>query len=90
MNDDLIASAEIGEEARRFVESELGMCIIGMAEQDKQLALEQLGTINPTDEDGIRELQNKVKLGTMFEQWLVELIDKGNAAMQVFKQQNEE
>ena len=88
-NDELIASAELGEEARKFLESDLGRCLTGMAMQEVEGARERLGVIDPSDEKGITVLQNHVKVGLWFEQWLAELVDRGNAAMQVFKQSQE-
>lgn len=87
MNDELIAAAELGEEARRFLESDLGKCLLGMAQQEVELAQEALERVSPTDVEAIRSLQNKALMGRQFEQWLMELLDKGNNAMTVFKHQ---
>ena len=85
MNDELIAEAELGEEARKFLESDLCQCMLGIANQEAQLALEELGEADPEDDKKIRELQNKVKLANSFQQWLDELIDKGQSALEVWK-----
>lgn len=85
--DQLIAEAEIGEEARKFVESDLGKTIIGMAQQDARAAEEALGDVDPTDIKAIVSLQNKIKLCRLFEQWLAELISRGNDAINVYTQQ---
>lgn len=90
MNEELIADAELGDEAKRFVESDLGKCILGMAQQEIMAAQEELETVDPDDSKAIQAIQNKAKLGRMFNQWLYELIDKGNAAMEVFTQQQKE
>mgnify|MGYP001241773731 CR=1 FL=1 len=87
MKEDLIAEAELGDAAKKFKESELGRVLIGIAHQDAQIALEALGSADPEDAKKIRELQNEVKLSNQFEQWLDELIDKGNTAVQIYQQQ---
>lgn len=83
----LIAEAEIGEEARKFVESDLGKTLLGMAQQDAREAEEKLGEVDPTDTKAIISLQNKIKLCRLFEQWLAELISRGNDAINVYAQQ---
>lgn len=87
MSDVLIAEAELGEEARRFMESDLYRCMVGMAEQEVLAAHELLETHDPSDVEGIRKLQNQAARGRSFKGWLVELVDKGNTALEVFKQQ---
>lgn len=90
MNEELIAAAELGDEAKRFKESDLGKCMLGMAQQETGFAQIALETISPTDTEGIRALQNQAKLGRMFEEWLDELIDKGESALEVFKDERRE
>lgn len=87
--DELIAEAEIGEEARKFLEGDLGKCLLGMAQQEIAVAQEKLEIVDPKDEKSITALQNHAKVGRWFEQWLMELVDRGNAAMQVYKQSQE-
>lgn len=89
MNEDHIAAAEIGEEAKKFMESELGQVILGMAKQDALLAMEALAEVDPTSVEKIRVLQNTVYLSNTFEQWLKELISKGDNAIDTFRQQQE-
>lgn len=86
--DELIAEAELGEEARNFVESDLGKTLIGMAEQETMAAQIALETVLPTDTEQIRRLQNKAMLGRYFRQWLIELIDKGQSALEVYKNES--
>ncbi len=89
MNEELIAAAELGEEARNFLASDLGKCILGMAQQEVALAQVAMETVNPTDAVAIVALQNQAKLARWFEQWLLELLDKGESALEVFKQTQE-
>lgn len=88
--EEIAAEVEMGELARDFVKSELGKCLIGMAHQEIAEAQLGLETVSPNDLEKITELQNKAKLGRMFEQWLVELIDRGNSALEVFKHGSQE
>jgi len=89
MNDELIAEAEIGDKAREFVESELGKTLLGMAKQEVALAQEALEIVEPTDIEKIRALQNQAKIARYFEQWLAELISKGENALILWKQNQE-
>jgi hypothetical protein len=84
----LIAEAEIGDEARKFVESDLGKTLLGMAQQEVLQAQEALETVDPTDTKKITYLQNQAKTARNFEQWLGELIVKGENALTVWRQQN--
>ena len=84
--DELIAAAELGEESRRFLESDLGKCILGMAEQQVKAAQEDLENTSPTDTEKIRELQNKARMGRAFEGWLRELFHDGEAAIAIYRQ----
>jgi hypothetical protein len=87
LSDELIAEALIGDEAKKFVESELGRTVLGFAEQEVALALEALATVDPTDAEKIRELQNKAKLNRMFNDHLAQLITEGENALQAYIQQ---
>jgi hypothetical protein len=84
---ELIAQAEIGEEARKFVESDLGKCVLGMAEQEALAAMEELVSTDPGDWKKIARLQMQIQSARNFEKWLAELIDEGDNAISVFKQQ---
>ena len=85
--DDLIAEAELGDEAKKFKESDLGRCILGIAEQEAMLSEKALGKIDPEDIDGIVKLQRQIQVAEWFQQWLDELIDKGESALEVWKEQ---
>lgn len=85
--DELIATAELGDEAKRFLESDLGKVMLGLAQQEVELAQEDLEEVEPTDTAEIRKLQNQAKVGRWFEKWLRELLADGEAALSAFKQQ---
>ena len=88
--DALIAQAELGEEARKFLEGDLGKFLLGCAEQDSQIAREKLVTADASKADDIRGLQQDAKFGERFSQWLVGLVQDGEQSLQVLKQQQEQ
>lgn len=85
--DELIAEAEIGEEARNFKESDLYRCLIGIAEQEVQAAQDSLLTVDPTDEKAIRQLQYEAWRGQAFKTWIDELIARGTEALNQYVQE---
>lgn len=86
--DALIAEAELGEEARNFVKSQLGILMIESCKQDRAIALEKLAATDPFDDKAIRAASNAVKVAEMFEAKLVEIIMNGNNALEIWQQQN--
>ena len=88
-DDVLIAEAELGEESRKFMESDLGKVLLGLARQETGLAQIALETVDPNEKSKIVQLQNQAWLGRKFEEWLLDLVDKGESAMNVFRQQQE-
>lgn len=89
MNDELMASAELGDEAKRFAESDLGRCMFCIASQEVAIAQERMESVDPDDAKKIREIQNEIKLHRNFRQWVLELIDKGEAALEVYRHEQE-
>jgi len=81
MTEDLIRQAEIGDEARKFIESELGKALLDRADQQLKSAQELLETVDPTKTEEIRALQNKAQIARNFGEWIVELIDRGDNAL---------
>lgn len=86
----LIAEAELGEEARQFLESNIGKTVVGMAEQDVDLARIRLGEVDPDDKKLITALQNEIKLGIRFKQYVIQLFNEGEQAKSLYKQQSQE
>lgn len=85
--DELIAQAEIGEEARKFIGSDLYKCMVGIASQHADENLIELERVDPDDSKKIRKLQDEIRHFRSFEKWLKELIDEGDNAISVFRQQ---
>lgn len=82
--DELIAESLIGDEAEKFFDSDLGRAMIGMAEQQVREAQEAFVEMDPENILGIRELQNRAKLGRMFKSYLIELISNGRQATEIY------
>ena len=83
--DALIAEAEIGEATRFFLDSEVGKCLLGIAEQEERAALLKLADVDPNDAKAVIALQNEVWRARSFAGWLVELVNRGNNALEVYK-----
>ena len=88
--DDLVDAAELGEEAKQFLSSDLGRTLIGRAEQEATAALEQLGVTDPEDTVTIRHLQAQLSVARKFPEWLREIMDIGESAKQAWIQQRNE
>jgi len=88
LNDELIVAAELGDEAKRFLESELGKKMLELASIEVITAQEMLERVDPTDAEAIRKLQYQAMFGRKFEEWLQELMTRGEQAISVYRQQN--
>lgn len=90
MNDELIAEALIGDEAKKFLESDLGKVIIGLADQKTEEARIGLESVDPEDRATILKLQNQAAFGRQFKAWLSELFNAGEQALEVIKHESQE
>ncbi|HEX2614028.1 MAG TPA: hypothetical protein VHL10_00925 [Nitrososphaera sp.] len=79
---------EIGDEAKRFLESDLGRCILGIVEQDSEKARQGLELVDPQDTKSVTALQKKAQMSRMFKNYVVELFERGEAALEVWKNEN--
>lgn len=89
MSDELVAEAEVGDEARQFLESDLGKTILGIAQQQIEEAMLRLRSVDPTDANTIRQIQNEIWRAESFEEWLKQLFHNGEAAIQLYRQQRD-
>lgn len=78
---ELLAEAAMGDAADRFVESDLGQVLLGMARAQRDEALEQLSRTAFWRWRRIMQLQNEARRAVDFENWLRELINSGVQAM---------
>ena len=81
--DALKAEVLIGDDAKTFIESELGRTILGMAEQDVERALVVLDGADPADTKAMAIIQNRIWRARSFKAWLIELINNGEQALEV-------
>lgn len=86
--DQVIAEAMIGDEARKFLDSDLGRCMVGLAEQDAETALRSLASVDPNDPKAIVRLQNRAALGHLFKDYIAELFSRGEQALVVWQEEH--
>ena len=72
-----MAEVQLGIEAEAFIHSAVGRYLVGRAEDERQRALEALGTVDPEDAKLIRELQNQHWRSNAVSGWLAEAIQDG-------------
>lgn len=87
--DDITEVALLGEKAREFVESDVGVGLLLLAERDAFSALEKLADVDPADLHAIVNLQHDVKLYHKFKGYLSELVSRGDEALRVYQQQRD-
>lgn len=90
MDDDLIREAEIGDEARKFIESDLGKAMLDLADEQLKSAQESLETVDPTATEKVRDLQNKAQIARNFGEYLATLVNKGENALIIWRDRNAE
>lgn len=86
-HDELLARAEIGDEARKFMDSDLGRCVLGLARQEVDSAMLEFKDVNVTDTAKLMDLKTRVWCAHSFEAWLVDLVTDGEESIKVFQQQ---
>lgn len=87
MNEELIAEALIGDEAKKFLDSDFGKTLMGLAQQEATLAMGLLKSADPEDSKTIRSIQNDIWRAEKFEEWLIDLISAGETALRLYQQQ---
>jgi hypothetical protein len=91
MTDEDVLAAEtlIGDDADKFMRSDLGRTIMGIAKQEAEIAFEDLKHVDPNDVNKVRELQNIIWRAESFEAWLLELVKRGEQALQIMEYDEE-
>lgn len=77
-----LAEAILGRDAEDFLKSELGLTLLGFADQERDEALAKLKTVHPWRTRRIRELQNEVYRAESLKEWLFYLVQRGMQAKQ--------
>jgi hypothetical protein len=90
MDEELIREAELGDEARKFIESSIGKAMLDRADELLIQAQEALETVDPTNTEKVRSLQNQAQMARNFGEWLNHLVDKGDNALIQWRQSNAE
>ena len=85
MNEELVAEALIGDEAKKFLESDLGKTLIGMSEQDKELAVLQFSDADITDPKKMRKIQDDIRFALEFRGRIIDLFNRGEEALRVIQ-----
>ncbi len=61
---------------------------MGIVEQDAEKARQGLELVDPTDTKNVSVLQKKAQMARMFKNYVVELFERGEAALEVWKNEN--
>lgn len=85
----LFAQADLGEQAREFLTTDLGKYLAGCAEQQINDCSRELLKVCPTNTDKIQLLQSKAQTASNFLVWINEAIDMGSVAYQQITQTEE-
>ena len=76
----LIKVEKLGEEARRFVESNLGKSVEARAQAEMFAAIQELIEADPFDPKAIAALQARYNVAAAALSWIVQAIGAGQAA----------
>ena len=75
--DEILAEVSLGVEAEAFLGSAVGKYLVKVAEEEREVALNELKTVDPMDAGRIRELQGKVWRAESVQTWIAEIIQAG-------------
>ena len=78
----LYTEAKIGEELDRFLTSDLGRMLCGMAEQDQREAAYSLLAVKPDDIEAIKDLQLQALVAENFMNYLSEVRTRATTSEQ--------
>lgn len=82
---ELLATMDVGDQAEKFIASELGQIMLDLAKQEADSALDELKQISPWNEKAIRDLQGRVWRAEAFKGWLQDLVVRGREAYSEFR-----
>ncbi|MBM3460737.1 MAG: hypothetical protein FJX76_01415 [Armatimonadetes bacterium] len=88
-NDDLIDAAELGEQAKRFLDSDVGLSILREIEHDEAEAVARLADTDPTKTGEIMKWQVELKAAQKLRAKLRLLVTIGENAKQAWKAQHD-
>ena len=76
----LFADARVGMQVELFLNSEVGRYLVERAEAEEQVAVAELIDAKPNDFFANRDIRNRIKITTMFREWLADAVQAGIAA----------
>ena len=80
-SDPLMRAVSLSIEVTHFItQDKVGRYLIDRALECRVQALEELAMADPTNPDGIRELQWKARIPDLFQEWLQEAMAAGTSA----------
>lgn len=89
MTPELRAQVLLGKDAEDFVESELGRVVLGMAKQDLEAAVLAFDNADINNPSKLLDLKVDLRVARRFEQYLIELINRGREAWDARDKQGE-
>ena len=79
----LMAEAELGIEAQRFFNTDLGRYLIGRIEQEISSAKDAFADVDLEDRSAVWGLQEQIKRASLVKQWIAEVIMNGQNAEKI-------
>ncbi len=76
----LLAEADLGRQAKEFLQSDIGRYLLGCAQQEHQEAVEKLKRVGFWRYRRIADLQNQAWRAEQFMLWLRDLLIRGHTA----------
>lgn len=73
-----------GLDCKAFMDSSIGRYLAAKANGDIEAATDALKTVDPTNPDAIRKLQNDIKCAENFLLWMGEAVTEGENAERTF------
>lgn len=87
--DSLEADARVGMQVELFLRSDVGRYLIGRAELEEQVAVDDLVAAKSNDFFANREIRNRIAVTRMFRDWLMEAVQAGIAAGHTLREQDD-
>lgn len=71
---------DFGFQVEAFLQSDIGKHLVARADEQVESAVEELKEIDPTHVEGVRLIQNRIKVAESIQYWLADAITSGHAA----------
>ncbi len=87
--DPKVRAAVLGRQVQDFLEGDIGVYLVGRAEEQAALAVQKLKVVAPWRRRRIRQLQNQVAVAESVLVWLADAVAAGRSATQIIKDEQE-